>query len=407
MDTFNLSKDIFSKLADISGVKTVQNSNMEEIICEYIQDNKAKLTFFNGTVYEGPVVGGKLHGKGVLSFSDKSIFKGQFESNRILGKGEIQYSEYEEYKGEFVGFSRHGFGVYEHRGHNIKYEGNWENDVIHGKGRLEMKDQWVYNGDFKSNMKHGHGELEFESGTRYKGEFYKDQKHGKGIMRWKNPDEIYDGEWNHDRLEGFGVYIYQNLFSENRSLRNYYKGYFRDGKRSGLGVHFYSDGSFYIGEWKENEKHGKAVFIDGFGERFKMAFEFNGRIQDEKMKESSSANKRLGFVLDLWKPSVNFIYKKRQIVNFILNFKKIFKGLFRLGMTQFRLENEESHKLTLDGVIKLLKKIKVYNRKSGKNLMIWIMKQSEHNYVYTAYSKHDIKVESMSYLIDRIALTHF
>ena len=393
METFQLSKDIFKKLADISKTKIIQSSNTDEIICEFIEDKNAKVKFFNGTVYEGPILGGKLHGNGVLRFADKTTFCGNFEHNRIQGPGQIHYSELEGYKGEFEGFSRHGIGCYWHHGLNMKYEGNWENDLIHGKGVLKVKDKWTYRGKFVKNKKHGLGELKFVSGTKYKGQFKDDQKHGKGSMFWINPAEVYHGEWTKGRLEGFGIYIYQNNFSANKYLRNHYRGFFKNGQRDGLGVHFYSDGSVYLGEWKNNNKHGIAIFLDSFGEKFQMNFDLNRRITDKKTTTSLNADKRLGFVLDLWKPHNQVKHNKKNLINFILNFQKIFKEMFKIGMKEFVQQTEQSRKLSIIGVLKLMQKMKIFNRKGGTKILEWIVKHSEHNFIFTGYNKLNIKVD--------------
>lgn len=392
MDTFYLSKDIFGKLADISNAKVVQSSNEDDVICEYVQDKKASIEFFNGTVYDGPIVGGKLHGKGLLRFSDKSTFQGQFEYNQILGPGEIHYSELEGYKGDFKGFARHGSGSYWHNGLKMKYEGQWENDLIHGKGQLEVKDKWAYTGDFLKNKKHGKGVLCFASGAKYEGEFLEDLKHGQGSMFWQDPQEVYHGEWDQGRLEGFGVYIYQNNFTENKHIRNHFRGFFQKGAREGLGVHFYSDGSVYVGEWKQNMKHGQAVFLDDFGEKFLMSFDSNRRIHEARVRNSLVASKRLGFVLDLRECLARTKTEKKDVVNFILNFKRTFKGLFQMGMEEFLEKTEESKKLTVKGVLCLMQKLKVFNRKSGTTMMEWIARRSEHNFIFTGYSKENIEV---------------
>jgi hypothetical protein len=393
MDSFRLSKKIFSKLADISSTKIIQSSNTEKMICEYIEDKNARIKFFNGTTYEGPIIGGKLHGNGLLCYDDNTHFKGTFINNRIEGVGEIQFSELEGYKGDFLGFKRHGTGSYWHNGLKMKYEGNWKEDYIDGKGILKLINKWTYQGEFMRNKKHGQGEIIYMSGARYKGQFQNDVKHGEGTMFWRNPNEIYRGQWRDNKLEGFGVYIYQNNFSMNKLLKNHYRGFFKDGQRDGIGVHFYSDGSVYLGEWKQNHKHGQALFIDGFGEKFQMQFKFNQRIFNKIVDNSITSDKRLGFVLQLWEPLRKFKYKKNEIVNFILNSKSTFKELFKMGIREFVEETEESRKLTILGVLKLLKKMKIFNRKSSCSIMEWIVKQSEHNFIFIGYNKQNIKVQ--------------
>ena len=53
--------------------------------------------------------------------------------------------------------------------------------------------------------------------------------------------------------------------SKNKVLRNRYSGEFKDGQREGLGIFYYANGSTYEGQWKNNCKHGYAMYIDEDG----------------------------------------------------------------------------------------------------------------------------------------------
>lgn len=52
-----------------------------------------------------------------------------------------------------------------------------------------------------------------------------------------------------------------------------YEGQWNDGARNGLGIFYYSDGSCYIGEWKDNFKHGYGQIIGIFGNIIETVFE--------------------------------------------------------------------------------------------------------------------------------------
>ena len=59
--------------------------------------------------------------------------------------------------------------------------------------------------------------------------------------------------------QGHGVHIWYLIRDEEShyALRNYYEGNFVNGRRNGFGTFYYSSGTKYIGEWKEDQKHGK------------------------------------------------------------------------------------------------------------------------------------------------------
>lgn len=392
MDSHILSKEILGKLGDISSVKVIQSSNTDELICKYVQDNRARITFFNGTTYEGPIIGGKLHGNGHLQFADKTRFRGVFKQNRISGLGEIHYSQLEGYNGHFRGFLRHGPGLYWHNGLKLTYEGNWQDNQLHGKGVLKLLGKWTYDGQFVRNKKHGSGRLSYVSGAYYEGEFQCDQKHGQGAMFWVDPQEVYRGQWIHNRLEGFGVYIYQTQGSHRQLVHNHYRGFFVNGQRNGVGTHFYSNGSVYFGEWRANDKHGRALFIDGSGEKFLLEFRRNRRVKSVRVRNSLKADERLGFVLHFWRPLSQINYSQKDLVNFVLNSKRVLKKLFQAGVSEFAHQTEECTKFSVRGVLHLFQKLRVFGPKVDERVMDWVLGQSEHNFIYTGYNRQNIQV---------------
>lgn len=48
-----------------------------------------------------------------------------------------------------------------------------------------------------------------------------------------------------------------------KQYRNRYIGFWRNGKRSGLGMFVYSNGDIYLGQWKEGKKCGFGIYIGG------------------------------------------------------------------------------------------------------------------------------------------------
>ena len=75
---------------------------------------------------------------------------------------------------------------------------------------------------------------------------------GYGCMYYKDGSK-FEGEYVNDKINGFGIYT-------NKSGRKIYEGYWKDGKREGIGIYFCEDGASYEGEWKENLKHGIGVY---------------------------------------------------------------------------------------------------------------------------------------------------
>ena len=47
----------------------------------------------------------------------------------------------------------------------LQYDGDWENDKYHGKGKLYTDGQLKYDGDFQNDNIHGEGKFYFENGN--------------------------------------------------------------------------------------------------------------------------------------------------------------------------------------------------------------------------------------------------
>jgi hypothetical protein len=100
--------------------------------------------------------------------------------------------------------------------------------------------------------KHGpHKAVFFPDGQRYNGEWKDDLRHGKGCQYYKSGAK-YEGDWAHDMRHGLGVlWAYQDCRYKVR-----YRGEWQEGIPSGMGTHYDDDGNMYEGEWLQGQKHG-------------------------------------------------------------------------------------------------------------------------------------------------------
>lgn len=94
-----------------------------------------------------------------------------------------------------VNNEKNGKGIYMMCNGQSKYEGEFRNDMPHGKGKLDYENGDKYFGGFKEGKKDGTGEFTYsQTRDRYDGDFRKDQRNGFGKMTYSNGD-IYEGEW--------------------------------------------------------------------------------------------------------------------------------------------------------------------------------------------------------------------
>lgn len=119
---------------------------------------------------------------------------------------------------------RHGTGkmIFDQSHYLKDYEGEWQDDKMHGKGTANVKNGDKYIGEYKNDMRNGHG--------RY-------------IWSESNPGVYreYIGDWVDNIRHGFGTYEFK--YGEK------YQGQFIDDKMQGLGIYYYASGNRYEGEF--------------------------------------------------------------------------------------------------------------------------------------------------------------
>lgn len=120
----------------------------------------------------------------------------------------------------------------------------------------------IYDGQWILDKRHGNGTAYYKNGA-YEGQWKDDCREGLGIMCFHN-GSYYIGEWKNNLFDGIGAYYgfyyvviipikpvnYSNLDSGNGI---FYKGYYRNGIKSGEGTQQYI---------LQNEIQ-KGIWIDG------------------------------------------------------------------------------------------------------------------------------------------------
>ena len=104
----------------------------------------------------------------------------------------------------------------------------------------------------RSGHKDEYGIYRWIDGSIYEGEYQDDLRHGKGRFLWAN-GESYEGDYLKDERTGKGVYNWPD--------GSFYEGDFLAGKRHGLGTYKSADGTIYEGEWFDDLQHGHGTLI--------------------------------------------------------------------------------------------------------------------------------------------------
>ena len=128
-----------------------------------------RLVLPDGTVYEGELVDGEMHGHGVLRMKDSGEYTGQWKHGLHHGKGKLTLPTGYVYEGQWEKGKKNGYGVMVDDG-GRKYEGEWSVGRQHGTGTMTYGDaETVFSGQWRAGVPHGKGMLTRENGTIIRG----------------------------------------------------------------------------------------------------------------------------------------------------------------------------------------------------------------------------------------------
>jgi hypothetical protein len=202
-----------------------------------------------GCKYIGDWSNDKFNGYGRFIDVQGNIYEGIFENNLMKeGKYETLNGMYL-YKGSWLNGKKHGYG--KETTNEIEYTGQFIEDLKHGKGNINLKFQEEkYEGEFSNGEITGKGTYYWKNGNTYTGQFLKGKIHGKGLYKWNDGGE-YEGSYEHGVKQGYGRYKMKD--------GSIYEGPFENGQPNGIGVLTYKgkeirNVEFLEGKLKEKRK---------------------------------------------------------------------------------------------------------------------------------------------------------
>jgi len=133
-------------------------------------------------------------------------------SNTAGAQSETQvYKDGSTYVGQLINGQRQGLG--KRSSQSGEYEGQWESDTQHGRGKQKWTDGRVYEGEFELGKFSGDGRMVWNTQKGllvYEGQYKDDLKHGVGKFVWAD-GRTYEGEWCCGKRHGRGRYINARL----------------------------------------------------------------------------------------------------------------------------------------------------------------------------------------------------
>ena len=120
-------------------------------------------------------------------------------------------------------------------------------------------------------------EKDFPEGS-FKGIIINGKREINGVMTYKDGSK-YDGQWKNDKKKGRGIFISSLYNDDDDNFGIKYEGEFNNDNFEGRGICKYSNGDIYEGEWKNNKQYGRGVVKYNNGDRYEGEWEdgkFNG-----------------------------------------------------------------------------------------------------------------------------------
>lgn len=209
--------------------------NLTEVIEGTVFCPSAVFELPSGDFYKGEFdIECRPHGRGIILRTDNSKYIGYFFQGKIQGLGKMLSADRVVYEGNFV----------TQDGGETTFGG--ESSVLHGKCKEIWPHGIKYKGDFQMGLKHGKGKLVMEV-SKYHGEFENNEICGVGIMKWKDGKK-YKGQWKDGLMHGEGTFTWPD--------GKIYTGNYEFGEKSGLGTMKWPNNRKYHGQWKGGKQNG-------------------------------------------------------------------------------------------------------------------------------------------------------
>eukprot|EP00927_Polykrikos_kofoidii_P055188 TRINITY_DN49478_c0_g1_i1.p1 TRINITY_DN49478_c0_g1~~TRINITY_DN49478_c0_g1_i1.p1 ORF type:complete len:687 (-),score=83.91 TRINITY_DN49478_c0_g1_i1:143-2167(-) len=208
--------------------------------------------------YVGSWRRGIVWGEGLYVSEDRLSYRGQFVNGQFHGAGAMRLANGDNYVGEFKKGVIHGRGLYSWEETDEKYDGNFDNGVFCGDGRMEYTENSFPL--MKPTLLTGSSKRAHSIVGGWRVAFIGQWNHGfpNGRGRLEGGSQ-FDGEWKDGLRHGSGVEIWPGGTA--------FRGHFVDDQRHGESVVTYSDGAQWKGKFVDDVRHGGATFTDLVAER--------------------------------------------------------------------------------------------------------------------------------------------
>ena len=150
---------------------------------------------------------------------------------------------------------------------NNKNDRNEINEKIYFNNNNSSKEFFSDNKKIKEKENDNIIDIKLYDLGKYEGIILNNKRELKGVMLY-NDGARYEGEWKDDKKNGKGIYISPHYFNCEKNIGLKYEGEFLNDKFEGFGIALYSNGDKYEGEWKNNKKYGRGILTNIEGTKY-------------------------------------------------------------------------------------------------------------------------------------------
>jgi len=156
------------------------------------------IEYSDDSVYFGQILGESLkQGLGKFTFTNKGYYIGEWNNDEMSGYGSLMLeSSICIYEGFWKNSKFNGIGIFR----NI-YQNQQNIEDIDYRNFNDLGDKWIkYEGEFDEDLMNGKGKLEFVNGDVFIGNFERNKIEGKGIFLKKSNGEKMIRIWKENMM---------------------------------------------------------------------------------------------------------------------------------------------------------------------------------------------------------------
>ena len=201
-------------------------------------------TLPNGNKYVGEYKIGLPSGKGTYTWPNGDKYVGNFKDSKRTGWGVYTFANGRQWVGEWLDQNLHGLAVDYNPDRSIRQSGRFVNNNLVESMRLDpLRFAYVSQSPTAAAQSRQLPACVGSNTTNW--------DNCVGTYTWPDGDK-YVGEWKNNKRHGQGTTIFRNGTK--------YVGEYSDDKRNGRGTLTFSDGAQYVGQFSNGKFNGRGIY---------------------------------------------------------------------------------------------------------------------------------------------------